>query len=301
MTPTEFAAKIRLHPCATIRVGRLTDREKTTGDAKTKFSGLTPHYAAQGCPLVEWSGNKPMAESNGAQIEFHFEEDLAASFPGFDKGSWIPYNGLRKGTLVQLTYGKLGMAPTTSAYQVLREAGMILNKLKTAGKKVFLVSYPWLSPGAMGAIVGRFHLLGFFSLEGEPLFISPEAIDNGVFQADWPADQKERSIVGSLAAQAAAQAETSWYEDLKGVVLSINGKAKGAELHKAILNARASQLVQRGLAPDLPTALITATAEAPAAQAAPAPAPAPEPKKVAPKPTQASSRGTSGKKLLGRK
>ena len=298
MTPVEFAAKIHLHPCASVRVGRLTDREKATGEAKTKFSGLIPHYATGGCPLVEWNGDQPIQVGNGAQIEMHFEEDLAASFPGFDKGSYIPYNGLRKGTLLQLSYGKQGIAPTTGGYRVLREAGMLLNKLKASGKKVFLVSYAWLSPGSMGAVVGRFHLLGLFSLDGEPLFIAPEAIDNGIFKAEWPADQKERSLAGSLGAQAAAQAEAGWYEDLKGVVLSINPSAKGDNLHKSILNARASQLVQRGLAPDLATAMITVTADAPSALPT---APAKPSANPAPKPAPASSRGTSGKKLMGRK
>lgn len=297
MTPTELAAKIQLHPCASIRVGRLTDREKTTGENKAKFSGLIPHYSVGGCPLVEWNGDQPIQVGNGAQIEMHFEEDLTASFPGFEKGSWVPYNGMRKGTLLQLTYGRQGISPTTGGYRVLREAGMLLNKVKASGKKVFLVSYAWLSPGSMGAVVGRFHLLGLFSLEGEPLFIAPEALDNGIFKAEWPTDQKERSLAGSLGAQAAAQAETDWYEDLKGVVLSINPSAKGAELHKSILNARASQLVQRGLAPDLATAMVTVTAEVPS----PLPtAPATPPKKPAAKPAS-SSRGTSGKKLMGRK
>ena len=298
MTPVEFAAKIHLHPCASVRVGRLTDREKATGEAKTKFSGLIPHYATGGCPLVEWNGDQPIQVGNGAQIEMHFEEDLAASFPGFDKGSYIPYNGLRKGTLLQLSYGKQGIAPTTGGYRVLREAGMLLNKLKASGKKVYLISYAWLSPGSMGAVVGRFHLLGLFSLDGEPLFIAPEAIDNGIFKAEWPADQKERSLAGSLGAQAAAQAEAGWYEDLKGVVLSINPSAKGDNLHKSILNARASQLVQRGLAPDLATAMITVTADAPSALPT---APAKPSANPAPKPAPASSRGTSGKKLMGRK
>ncbi len=294
MTPTEFATKIQLHPCASVRVGRLTDREKATGENKIKFSGLTPHYAISGCPLVEWNGDQPIQVGNGAQIEMHFEEDLTASFPGFDKGSWVPYNGLRKGTLLQLSYGRQGISPTAGAYRVLREAGMMLNKLKASGKKVFMVSYAWLSPGSMGAVVGRFHLLGLFSLDGEALFIAPEAIDNGIFKAEWPADQKERSLAGSPGAQAAAQAEAGWYEDLKGVVLSINPSAKGADLHKSIINARASQLVQRGLAPDLATAMITVTAEAPSVLPT-------APVKPAPKATAASSRGTSGKKLMGRK
>lgn len=296
MTPSEFAAKIHLHPCAFVRVGRITDREKSTGEAKTKFSGMVPHYATSGCPLVEWNGDQPIQVGNGAQIEFHFEEDLAASFPGYENGSWIPYNGLRKGTLVQLTYGKQGVSPTTGGYRVLREAGMLLNKVKASGKKVYIVSYSWLSPGSMGSVVGRFHLLGIFSLEGEPLFLAPEALDNGIFKADWPTDQKERSLAGSLGAQAAVKAEAGWYEDLKAVVLSMTPTAKGAGLHKTILNARASQLVQRGLAPDLETALITVAAEVPSVpEASPAAAPSKTPKQAT---APASSRGAAGKKLL---
>lgn len=301
MNIQEFAAKIRLHPCASVRVGRVMDREKSTGEAKVKFSGLQPHYATAGCPMVEWAGDRPLPFDNGAQVEFHFEEDQAASFPGMERGSWIPYSALRKGTLVQLTYGRQGVAPTLGAYRVLREAGFLLNKIKASGKKVFLVSYSWLSPGTMGSVVGRNHLLGIFSLEGEPLFISPEAMDNGVFQAEWPEDQKERTVAGNPAAHAAIQADAAWYEELKGVILTFNPKAKGDELHQSIIKARAAQLVQRNLAPDLESAIITAAMEAQAsATAAATPAPAAAPK-ATPKATPASSRAASGKALLGKK
>ena len=191
MNIQEFAAKIRLHPCASVRVGRVMDREKSTGEAKVKFSGLQPHYATAGCPMVEWAGDRPLPFDNGAQVEFHFEEDQTASFPGMERGSWIPYSALRKGTLVQLTYGRQGVAPTLGAYRVLREAGF-RSADQGFGQKVFLVSYGWLSPGSMGSVVG----------EPPAEIFSSRASPSSSLRRPWTTasssrrgrDQKERSV-----------------------------------------------------------------------------------------------------------
>ena len=299
LTPVEFAAKIQLHPFACARIGRLNHREKTfkeNPDDKTAvgvpFSALLPHYATAGVAPVQWTGDVAIREAQGAQIEIHFALS-PSSYPG-EPGA-IAYTTVRRGDLLQLTFGRQGVPPTAAAYRVLREAGATLDRIMRQSQEIFLVAYPSFSPGKFGAVNGRLHLLGLFSLEGEPLYVNPEALRDGLFKADFPVSQKERSLIDDTLAAApqAAAASESWYDRLSSVLSAF---FKGKDLHQAILKARANELVEKGVAPNLETAIALAAADAPSG---PGKAPS-NPTAKAPEALAPSTRQASGKKLLGR-
>lgn len=288
LSPVELATKIKLHPFANLRVGQFSSREKSA-EGGAKFPALIPHYAAQGCPRVNWNGDQAVREAQGAQIEVHFALSTSC-YPGGP--GCIPYSSVKKGELVQLTYGRQGVPPTSGAYRTLREAGATVERIMASRQEVYMVSYAAQSPGQYGAVSGRFHLLGIFSLTGETLWLNPEAVRDGLIEAEYPVSQRERSVAEDPHAptQAAAPAPVTddWFNRLsKTLAPYVDTKS----LRDAVLKARANELVEKGAAPSPEAALAMATADATKAGKAPS---APEAaQKKAP-----SSAKAAGKSLL---
>lgn len=275
MNLVEIAAKLVLHPRAIVMLGTCDIRMKNSGS----LPGLTPHYAMQGCPVVQYNGANAVEDPAPANIEFAFQE---TSFP---LPSALQGYNAKQGNVVQLLFGRNGQAPTQPAYRLLREASAKVNAVAASKRQVFLVSLPILTPGQMGITTGRHYLLGLFEVDGTPIYLHPDAVAQGVFKAEYPADQRERST----AAQPAAPVVASWYEPMAAALSSVG--LRGKELHETILKGRAQQLVDQGVAPSLEAGLALARQDAPAQSEA---APNGTPAKAA-RPAAAAS---AGKKLL---
>jgi hypothetical protein len=280
VNPVEFAQKIQLHPRATVLLGVVETRTKNKG----ALPGLSPHYAMTGCPLVHYAGSNATAEPNAAEIEFLFQETA------FPLPSALSSYSPRQGNLVQLTFGRNGEAPTQAAYRVLREASGVLNQV--GSREVFLVSLPILTPGQYGVMTGRQYFLGLFNTDGTPIYLHPDAVDQGVFKAPFPIHQSQK---GPTTVQDATTApgQVHWYQSLTSALSGVT-KLKGKALHETVLKARAQQLVDQGVAPSLEAGVAIAKQDLPAEAPATA-APAAAPTKATPSTRQlgAAMRGRS--------
>lgn len=236
MNVTEFAAKIQLHPRAIVMLGTIEIRNKMGGS----LPGTTPHYAMAGCPIVQRNGNVIVEDHNAAEIEFHFQET------GFPLPSASLSYSPKQGNIVQLMFGRAGMAPTQNAYRILFEASAKINQMVSTKRQVFLVSLPILTPGKMGVTTGRHYLLGIFETNGTPIWIHPDALQN-VLKAEFPADQMERSTAATAAPAVPESTHAAWYEDTKQKLASSG--LKGHALHTTILRNRALFLQDKGIAP----------------------------------------------------
>lgn len=287
MTPSELAAKIDLDRRAIVMAGTLTPRMKNQG----ALPGLTPHYAMPGCPPVRYTEQGAAAEEpNSAEIELSFQE------MGFPLPSALAGYAAKQGNLIQVMFGRNGQSPTQAEYRVLREAGTLIGRALEAKREVIAATLPILSPGQMGATVGRHYLIGLFDSHGKALWLHPAAVERGLFKAPWPEHQKERSVVEVPVPAVAVTA--TWYEPLATKLRAAN--IKGKALHETVLRARGQQLVELGVAPTLEAGTAIARLEAPepgaARKAPPAPAPAQAPAQHPEAATPAST-GT-GKKLM---
>lgn len=278
MNTTDFAARIQLHPRAIVMLGTAEGRMKNGGT----LPGLTPHYAMPGCPLIQFNGANALEEPNPAEIEFSFQET------GFPLPSALQSFSPKQGNFMQLMFGRNGQAATAAAYRVLREASSKIAPYIGSNRQIFAVSLPILTPGSLGVTAGRHYLMGLFETDGTPIWIHPDA--KSVFKAEFPADQRERSIAGAPSAPAAG----SWYEPMRAA-LAYTG-LKGKKLEDQVLKVRAGQLVEQGVAPDMKTAMAIASADLSTRNAASeGPGVAQEPPKAA---QPASSRQDSGRKLM---
>lgn len=270
MTPNELAARIELDRRAIVMGGTLTPRLKNNGG----LPGLTPHYAMAGCPVVRYTEQgAAVEEPNSAEIEVSFVE------MGFPLPSALSGYAPKQGNLIQIMFGRNGQSPTQAEYRVLREAGTLIGRALDAKREVVVASLPILSPGQMGATVGRHYLIGLFDAHGKALWLHPAAVERGVLKAPWPEHQKERSV---LEAPIPAAAAAPWYEPLAKKLREAG--IKGKALHETVLKARGQQLVEMGVAPSLEagTAIARLEAPEPGAKKAQAHAPAQHPEATTP-------------------
>lgn len=281
MTPSELAAKIELDRRAIVMAGTLAPRLKNQGS----LSGLTPHYAMPGCPTVRYTEQgAAVEEPNSAEIEVSFQE------LGFPLPSALAGYAAKQGNLIQVMFGRNGQPPSQAEYRVLREAGTLLARALEAKREVVVASLPILSPGQMGATVGRHYLIGLFDTHGKALWLHPAAVERGVLKAPWPEHQKERSMAEAPLPTTPA---APWYEPLAARLREAG--VKGKALHDTVLRARGQQLVELGVAPSLEAGIAIARLEAPEPGAKKAP---PQPAAPAHAPTHPEATPGTGKRLM---
>ncbi len=251
MTTFDLANRIKLNPRAVILAGRIEFREKRSGGGDSKIPALVPHYAEQGCPVVQYAGTSAVSVPSAAEIEFTLVE--SSNFPVPALLRTFP----KQKNLVMLIYGADGQSPTPAAYRVLREAATLINNLGQ-GREAMAVLLPITTPAAYGVNNGRYCLLGLFTSAGEAIWLNPDAVDSKMFQGvPYPPAQLERA-----ASNAPAQAAASVWYDAMAAALAGTG-LKGAELRHSILHARAKQLLDQGVVSSLEAGLAIATEEAP--------------------------------------
>ena len=285
MNARDLASTLNLHPRAVLMFGAFVTRMKNKGT----LPGLTPHYAMAECPMVQFNGANAIEEANAAEIEANFMET------GFPLPSALrPYSS-RQGNLIQLAFGAAGQAPTQAAYRALREASGIFNTLANTKRQVWIATLPILTPGSMGVISGRHYVVGIWNEDGAPLWVHPDALAAGLFKGEFPAEQKERNL-GEVPATAAPTLE-SWYEPMRAALEAAG--LKGDALHQTILRARATKLMEQGVAPTLEAGIALAQADLTSMGLEPA-TKGKAAKPAAPAAAPSSTKAT-GRKLLGRK
>ncbi len=253
MTPTELASTIKLNPRAVVISGSLTARTKNSAESG-EISGFSPHHARKGIPLVPFEGDEPApVHMEGACIECDIREQSILPAAAASYGRTL--------NLVHLIFGNENTCPTNNEFKCLREAGEILKA--NVGQPVHLAALPILLSGAYGVAQGRLYVLALFDHAGNCLFLNPAAKDAKILQAEYPQTQKIRSLAIQVAQVAPAPAPApvaaipGWYPAMADTIATLM-KLKGAKLHEAVLNTRASQVAkEQKITPKAALALVT--------------------------------------------
>jgi hypothetical protein len=245
VTRAELAQQLRLDSRAILMHGRLEGRPKVD------HSGFMPHYATNGCPLVEYQADgRARPEPQGAEIEFLITED---DFPlPRAKAAYSQ----RQGNLVQLMFGREGEAASAGELRVLREAGLQLQAVQLSRAPVYLAALPILTPDRFGIMSCRLYLLGVWNDAGAPLWLNPLALDSQVLlDTNYPDSQRERSCEADAAAparEAATAPPAEWYGSLRiaatKAIEHAGDKPTEGRIHKEVIERRLGFYEGQGIA-----------------------------------------------------
>lgn len=240
MTTEDLAAKINLSRRAVVLNGSLIERKKSS--QLGSISGYSPHYAISGCPCADYDdqGECLNPKQEGLCIEAKFDESSSAGIGPITSS----YAG-QSLNMVQLMFGRRGIAPTGGEAAVMLEAGDLMRQM--TGKPVHLVALPILTSGNMGIAAGRFYLLGLFRETGEAVWIHPNAEKLGLLKHPMPPHQTKRTTEAKVPVATPASPEPEWYAKYHETFLS-KTKLRGLDLHNAIITHYANELLLAGRA-----------------------------------------------------
>lgn len=224
MNHMTLAQKIQLHPRVSLLKGHLFERKKAGGTV----SAVLPHYATTGIPMVCFdtkSGSPIDIQAHGAEIECNFRETEPKIQP-------IITRHFSNHILVQLMYGKKGESPSKASCRILREASACFAKLIDTKQELYLAGLFVLKVSG-GSSDGILVPLGLFDIDGNTLWINPEALELELLNAPFSKYQIEQST----------KDEVHWYEQIHD---NLRHLFNGDDLHKHILESRAGALIESG-------------------------------------------------------
>jgi hypothetical protein len=240
MEHTALIRQIRLHPRASLLKGEFFERKKAGGT----FSAVIPHYATSGIPAVQFeasTGEPINIQDHGAEIELNFRENDP-------KIQTLTNRHFSNHILVQLMYGKKGERSPKSACRALREASACFSRLIDTKQELYLAGLFVLKVSG-GSSDGLLIPLGVFDLDGNTIWVNPEAIELELLSTSFPDTQVEHS----------SKDEAHWYDCIRD---NLRHLFQDEELHDRILEARAGALLEAGKVKTKKAGLTLASKEA---------------------------------------